>query len=189
MQYHQSHSSTAGSWGLLRNTFQEFPGLSFSGTDSHLAAPRQLPGLQHADAFGVAVGGCAVATPRMLPEQASRAPTGPVLPLTGSMLITGGLGGLGTLFAQQAVHQGTAKLLLSDTTPARAVPRQLADSWTESCFVSGDISCAANAAELAALAGPVQQVLHAAGVLQDRLLLKQTAASFRAVLSSKVGCS
>ena len=187
-RYAQSHSSATGSWGLLRNTFQEFSSLSFAGLDSHLAAPGSQPWPEHADAFGLALGGNYVATPRMLPVcPATTAPLGAAGPHTGALLITGGLGGLGILFAQQAAQQGAGRLVLQDLAAARPIPWPLASSARECCVVGGDVSSAADAAGVAAAAEPGLQMLHAAGLLEDKLLLKQTAASFRAVLSGKVG--
>lgn len=52
-------------------------------------------------------------------------------------------------------------------------------------MLRADVGSAVGAAILASK-GPVDGVLHAAGVLRDALLLKQTAASFRAVLAGKV---
>ena len=123
MRYAQSHSSAAGSWGLLRNTFQEFSSLNFAGLDRHLAAPDSLPSPEHADAFGLALGGSTVATPRMLPVRPARtAPLGAAGPQTRSLLITGGLGGLGILFAMQAAQQGMGRLVLQDLAAAWPIP-------------------------------------------------------------------
>jgi len=101
---------------------------------------------------------------------------------------TGGLGGLGLLFARWAVSQDVARLTLVDVTrtPAHgsAADLQSASCATEVVMVSSDVALAEDAA--ASGAGRVDGVMHAAGVLRDALLLKQTASSFREVLSGKV---
>ena len=111
-QKQRSHSlcAAAGAWGLLRNIFQEVSNLRFAGHDTHPAALGSCALPAAADAFGSAYSGSTLATPRMLPvlrpcmaEGASEVPAG------GSMLITGGLGGLGILFARQAALQGASR--------------------------------------------------------------------------------
>jgi hypothetical protein len=54
-------------------------------------------------------------------------------------------------------------------------------------MLSSDVASAEDAA--ACGVGRVNGVMHAAGVLRDALLLKQTASSFREVLSGKVSGS
>lgn len=186
----------AGAWGLLRNVFQEFAAFGWSGLDIDAAAWRLPRGVPHlADAFGSAFRAGLFATPRMLPHQhlgglaAPRMDTGVLGPRTGAWVITGGLGGLGLLSAQWAALQLAGSIRLLDTA-VRALPALLCQQTRSlvrvvradcSSLAEGNVHGGGNGR------GPVEGVMHAAGVLQDALLLKQTAASFRAVLSGKVG--
>ena len=90
------------------------------------------------------------------------------------------------LFARWASAQKAAKLTLLDiTTAVHGCP---ADFLMPGCEIQITIATAdAATAEAAAVAGRerVDGVMHAAGVLRDALLLKQTSASFREVLSGK----
>ena len=90
------------------------------------------------------------------------------------------------LFARWATAQKSAKLTLLDI--AAAVHSCPADFLMPGCETQITIAAADVAmAEVAAVAGRerVDGVMHAAGVLRDALLLKQTSASFREVLSGK----
>ena len=85
--------------------------------------------------------------------------------------------------------QGAARLTLMDVISSG----QAADSTdlrSPGCTAAVEMLCtdvgSAAGAALLASRGPVDGVLHAAGVLRDALLLKQTAASIRAVLAGKV---
>ena len=103
-------------------------------------------------------------------------------------LPAGGLGGLGLLFARWAISQGISRLTLVDVTcnPAHgsAADLQSPDCTTEVVIVTSDVALAEDAAMRTL--GRVDGVMHAAGVLRDALLLKQTASSFRDVLAGKV---
>ena len=114
--------------------------------------------------------------------------TGMLSPRKGAWVITGGLGGLGLLSAQWAALQLAGSIRLLDSA-VRALPALLCQATRSlvrvikadcSSLAEGDVHGGGNGR------GPVEGVMHAAGVLQDALLLKQTAASFRAVLSGKV---
>ena len=111
--------------------------------------------------------------------------------IQGSWLITGGLGGLGLLVARWLLGSGASHIILCDVAGVHraANHRNLLGSFPGLVSVVSANVGSCTEAELAldacngsALAG----IVHAAGVLQDALLLKQTAGSFRAVLAGKV---
>lgn len=101
----------------------------------------------------------------------------------------GGFGGLGLLFARWAVAEKAAKLTLLDTSARRPAHGSIADLQASGCstqvaIIAADVAQAEDI-QLASLS-KVDGVLHAAGVLRDALLSKQTASSFRVVLAGKV---
>ena len=115
-------------------------------------------------------------------------------------MITGGLGGLGLLFAEWASMQGASHVSLLDVVaaplPARIThTRGLDESSDESmpaCAISailadsGSAECMAAAADACMRRWAVSGVMHAAGMLRDATISNQTPASFRAVLGCKV---
>lgn len=104
-------------------------------------------------------------------------------------VLSGGMGGLGLLFARLAVCMQAQQLTLLDVNQkgVHAVPADLQDP---TCKLEVTVQlCDSSFREEASL-GREQQLsglIHAAGVLRDALFLKQTAASFREVLAGKVG--
>jgi acyl transferase domain-containing protein/acyl carrier protein len=127
----------------------------------------------------------------------------------GSYLISGGLGDLGLLVARWMVEQGARRLILLGRTklPARsgwnsieaesrlarqiAAIRELESAGATVHLAPVDV---ADEAELKAFLGefraqgwpPIRGVVHAAGVLQDGLLVQLDGAAMRAVLRPKV---
>ena len=105
--------------------------------------------------------------------------------LSGTVLITGGLGGVGRHCAAWAAARGAAALLLvgrtAGTAPAfGALPVRC---------LAADIAAADTRERLeAALAGlpPLHTVIHAAGVLRDGLIAAQTPDHFAATLAPKL---
>src|SRR5580698_10154447 len=108
-------------------------------------------------------------------------------------LITGGLGSLGLALAQWLVERGARHLLLTSRRP----PSEVAATKIESLqkqdvsvrFVACDVSNAAEVASL--LAGidpgiPLAGIFHAAGTLDDGILLNQDWNRFSAVMAPKV---
>ena len=104
-------------------------------------------------------------------------------------MLSGGLGGLGLLFARWAIAEDVEKLTLLETSARAPAHGSLADLQGSSCTTEVTVTSADVAqAEGAALASlsKVDGILHAAGVLRDALLTRQTASSFREVLAGKV---
>lgn len=189
----------AGAWGLLRNAFQEFPAFLWSGLNID-ACCTHIPQTPPVDAFGSACSANLLATPRLLmrdtgqlqPTQQSgfHSLMQPAVMSLGTWVITGGMGGLGLLFASYTMLQLISSSIQLVDVAARALPEWLCLGTGGAVQVSR-ADCASHeevhSCRRACGGPPVQGVMHAAGVLQDALLLKQTAASFRAVLSGKVG--
>jgi NAD(P)-dependent dehydrogenase (short-subunit alcohol dehydrogenase family)/acyl carrier protein len=127
----------------------------------------------------------------------------------GSYLITGGLGGLGLAVARWLVAQGARRLILLGRT--KLEPRS---TWSEINDASPSARRIAAIRELEALGAsvhvaavdvtdaaqltsflarykqegwpPIRGVVHAAGLLQDRLLLRMDPEAFDAVLQPKI---
>jgi acyl transferase domain-containing protein/acyl-CoA synthetase (AMP-forming)/AMP-acid ligase II/NADPH:quinone reductase-like Zn-dependent oxidoreductase/NADP-dependent 3-hydroxy acid dehydrogenase YdfG/acyl carrier protein len=109
-------------------------------------------------------------------------------------LITGGHGGLGLAVARWLVEKGARYLvLLSRTGPSSAGQEIVAELATRGATVrtvQADVSNESDVAralsEIRSTMPALRGVIHAAGVLDDRLLLNQDAGSFRRVLAPKV---
>jgi acyl transferase domain-containing protein/acyl carrier protein len=110
------------------------------------------------------------------------------------VLITGGLGGLGLLTARWLVDRGARHLVLigrraPDPAVAAAL-RELAEAGAAVRVVQADAADGARMEqvldELARDGPPLGGVIHAAGVLDDGILLQQSADRFAAVLGPKI---
>ncbi|MFZ5635022.1 MAG: SDR family NAD(P)-dependent oxidoreductase [Pseudomonadota bacterium] len=109
-------------------------------------------------------------------------------------VITGGLGGLGLIFAEYLARKHRAKLVLTGRSSrgqkqAEAIAR-LESHGAEVLFVQGDVSLAEDAARIVREAkvrfGAIHGVIHSAGANRDAFLLKKDVADFAAVLAPKV---
>ncbi|MGZ5049882.1 MAG: thioester reductase domain-containing protein [Methylobacter sp.] len=106
-------------------------------------------------------------------------------------LITGGLGGLGRLFARWLASQGAGAILLTGRKPldddGRAFLAELAESGCKPVYAAAD------AADYDALSAafdgfpPLRGVIHAAGIADDAPLHRLAWPQFDTVLASKVG--
>jgi acyl transferase domain-containing protein len=112
----------------------------------------------------------------------------------GTCLITGGLTGLGLVTADWLTGQGARSLaLLGRRTPsaeAQAAIDRMRQAGVAVTVLQADASAADEMAralaEIRATMRPLRGVIHAAGVLDDALLAKMTAAQYRNVLAPKV---
>jgi myxalamid-type polyketide synthase MxaB len=111
----------------------------------------------------------------------------------GSYLVTGGLGGLGLKVAQQLVEQGARHLVLAGRSRASAAVQdtieRLRSTGAAVQVVQADIANSADVARLieqCQAEGPLRGIVHAAGVLDDGVLDKQTDERFARVLAPKV---
>jgi acyl transferase domain-containing protein/aryl carrier-like protein len=126
---------------------------------------------------------------------ASSSPASPRIRPEGSYLITGGLGGVGLRLAQWLVAQGARHLvLLGRSAPSAATAAQLAALRQQGAavqVVSADVAQRANLEKVLAQlrqagAPPFCGVIHAAGVLDDRTLLRLGSEQIERVMAPKV---
>ncbi|MEW6379761.1 MAG: type I polyketide synthase, partial [bacterium] len=112
----------------------------------------------------------------------------------GVYVITGGLGGLGLIFARYLARQVRAKLVLAGRsdlgTRGQDKITGLESLGAEVVYVQADIASKEQAQELIAKArqrfGRIHGVIHSAGVVRDALLSKKTPEDMEQVLAPKV---
>lgn len=129
-----------------------------------------------------------------LARRASRAPAEPlVVHADGTYLVTGGLGGIGLEVARWLVAQGARHLVLcgrrgaADADPAlRALEEQGARVVVRAADVSKEADVDRLLGEVRAELPPLRGVVHAAGLLDDGVLRKQSWERFEGVLAPKV---
>ncbi|MFM7314811.1 MAG: SDR family NAD(P)-dependent oxidoreductase, partial [Cyanobium sp.] len=134
-------------------------------------------------------------------EQAGLEPLGPlpacgppVLPPTATTLISGGLGALGLATAEALRGWGARHLTLVSRRPPDAAQQQrlaaLRQAGVELTLEQLDVADAGQVAalfeRLAAAGRPLAGIIHAAGVLDDGLLVNQSPARCAAVAAAKV---
>ncbi len=109
--------------------------------------------------------------------------------------ITGGLGGLGRIFAEWLVGRGARKLLLTgrrETTDPKSetwlapLRGRGADLLYRPCDVTDQGAVAALVEEVSRTLGPLKGILHAAGVLDDGYILTQGPEKAASVFAPKV---
>jgi acyl transferase domain-containing protein/short-subunit dehydrogenase len=106
-------------------------------------------------------------------------------------LITGGLGALGLELASHLVrNRGVRRLVLmgrrQPSAQAEAEVRTLVDAGATVSVELGDVADPRDVARVVDAAAPLAAVVHAAGVLDDGILLKQDARRFATVMAPKV---
>ncbi len=120
---------------------------------------------------------------------------GPAVDDGGTYLITGGLGALGLAVARRLVDRGATRLALlgrSEPSPsAREVIAELEAAGATVLPVRADVADRAGLAsaldEIRSASSPLRGVVHAAGLLEDRLLVNTELESFRRVTAPKIG--
>ena len=129
-----------------------------------------------------------------LDEVPAARPDGKGLRENGVVLITGGAGGLGLIFAEFLAREHKAKVVLtgrSALSPERAARLdEIRKTGAEVLYLPADVS---NAADVRSLVnetrsrfGRIDGVIHAAGVLRDSLVRNKTAEEMSAVFAPKV---
>ncbi|MFF5334389.1 SDR family NAD(P)-dependent oxidoreductase [Streptomyces sp. NPDC013181] len=176
-------------WGLVRAAQAENPG-------RFLLLDTDAPGLPHtgpADEPESAVRDGRALIPR-LARVTAPAPAEPVWDADGTVLITGGTGGLGALVARHLVTaHGVRHLLLvgrrgSEAPGAEELRAELTHAGANVKFASCDVSDREAVSALVAEvdpAYPLRGIVHAAGVLDDTMLTSLTDDRLRAVFAPK----
>ncbi|GAA2778335.1 type I polyketide synthase [Crossiella cryophila] len=175
----------AAVWGLVRSAQAEHPD-RITLVDLETYVDLDLPAIAAAVVTGepqLAVRGTVVRVPRL----ATTTETGTLPPVDGTVLITGGTGGLGGLTARHLVSQHGIRslLLVSRRGHAPELAAELTELGAEVTVAACDVS---DRDDLAALLAehPVGGVVHTAGVLDDGVLGALTAERLAGVLKPKV---
>ncbi|MFD9741896.1 SDR family NAD(P)-dependent oxidoreductase, partial [Umezawaea sp. NPDC059074] len=173
----------AGIWGFVRSVQSEHPDRVLLVDLDSSDAPPVVP-----EEPQVAVRGGDLHVPRLVRSHRTRTPArfGP----TGTVLITGGTGGLGALVARHLVAaHGVRRLLLvsrrgPDAPGADDLAADLTAAGAEVTLTAADVADRPTMAALVA-AHPVTAVVHAAGVLADATVETLTEAGLAEVLRPK----
>ncbi|MFF7976069.1 SDR family NAD(P)-dependent oxidoreductase [Streptomyces sp. NPDC007905] len=184
-------------WGLVRSAQSEAPGrFTVVDIDAGDASLDALPGVLALDEPQLALRAGRVLVPRL--TRTAPAPTGadgPVFDAEGTVLVTGGLGGLGSLVARHLVRaHGVRRLLLvgrrgAHTPGAADLHSELSAAGAEVSMVGCDLTDREALADVLAgipEAHPLTGVVHTAGVLDDGVLTALTEERLAAVLAPKV---
>ncbi|MEV0623695.1 SDR family NAD(P)-dependent oxidoreductase [Nonomuraea sp. NPDC050404] len=185
--------AAAAVWGLVRSAQSENPG-RFVLVDLDVDGAQIPAGLLTFGEPQVAVRGGEVRVPRLVRVRPDTDDVRPWDP-EGTVLITGGTGGLGALFAWHALaKRGVRRLLLTSRRGPEApgaveLRAELIAHGAEVEIVACDMADRDQVASL--LAGidpdhPLTAVIHTAGVLADGTIPSLTAESLDAVLRPKV---
>lgn len=118
----------------------------------------------------------------------------PSLKQGGVYLLTGGLGGLGRLFADYLVTHFQARLILLGRRPLTKNTEKIIADWkkqgSDVLYVQGDVSHTADVdamlAQVKTTFGDLNGIFHAAGVLSEELFGQTTLESFKKVLAPKI---
>ncbi|BFU44972.1 hypothetical protein KRMM14A1004_32090 [Krasilnikovia sp. MM14-A1004] len=183
--------AAAAAAGLVRSAQSEHPGrFLLVDIDRAEVSPGLLPALMTGDEPQVTIRDGVGYVPRLVPITADPPP-----PRTwradGTVLITGGTGGLGAELARHLAAQGVRHLLLAGrrgaaAPGAAALRAQLGDAGARVTFAACDVSSRADVDRLIAEApAPLTAVIHAAGVLDDGLVTSLTPQRLDAVLAAK----
>ncbi|KAK3181552.1 polyketide synthetase [Lecanicillium sp. MT-2017a] len=188
----------AAVWGFVRSAQAEFGGdrimlVDLDGsTESEAALPVAIASGQET----IALQSGTMMVPKLVKQppvlDASQSST---LDVRGTVLITGGTGGLGAILSRYLVHTyGAKKLILASRSgmkapTARELYSELSDAGATVRVEACDIS---NREELAVILStihplpPITSIIHCAGVVDDALLSWQTSERISQVLRPKV---
>ncbi|MFI1972074.1 type I polyketide synthase [Streptomyces cinnamoneus] len=183
----------AAVWGLMRSAQAEHPGrLTLVDIDDRPESPRLLPAAVATGEPQLSLVGGVVRVPRLA---GTGTPQGRS-PVEGTVLVTGGTGGLGRLLARHLVTRHTVRHLVLVSRHGLRAPaaRRLRAELGESGARVDVIACdAADRAGLAAVvrtyAQELNAVVHAAGVLDDGVLEALTPGRLATVLRPKAGAA
>ncbi|NKY88122.1 type I polyketide synthase [Nocardia veterana] len=186
--------AAAAIWGLVRSAQAEEPGRIVLCDGDPSAATVELvevaAGVREPQ---VAVRGGTGYVPRLVRARAANAPAPDLT--TGTVLITGGTGGLGAVLARHLVqHYGVRHLVLAsrrgrEAPGANELPGELAEFGAMVSIAACDVADRESVRELVAAVpddAPLVGVVHAAGVLADGLVGALTRNALDRVLRPKV---
>nr|WCD56695.1 polyketide synthase [Streptomyces sp.] len=188
--------SQAPVWGLVRSAQQEHQDrLVLVDLDGSDTARRTLPAVASLREPEAAVRGSEVKVPRLARMSAAEGDTPQTWGPNGTVLVTGGLGGLGAVLARHLVStHGVRHLMLTGRRGAES-PRAAA-LRDELSALGAEITVAAcDTADRDAVAGllaaipadqPLTAVVHAAGVMDNALIDSLTAEQLSEVFRPKV---
>ena len=185
---------TAPVWGLLRSAQSENPGrflvVDVDETECSVGLVPMLPSLLDSDESQVVVRDGQARIPRLVSVPAVE----PVVSWDrgGTVLITGGTGGLGAVVARHLVGQGFEHLLLvsrrgSGAPGATELVTELEASGAQVRVAACDVTDAAAVDRLVAgVERPLTAVVHTAGVIDDGVIGSLTPDRMATVLAPKV---
>ncbi|HWX43943.1 MAG TPA: amino acid adenylation domain-containing protein [Solirubrobacteraceae bacterium] len=187
---------TAGLWGLVRSAQSEHPDrFRLLDVDDSEASLPSLAAALGSEATQLALREGALYAPR-LARAGAQGPSGaPSFDPRGTVLITGGTGGLGGLVARHlAEAHGVGHLLLTSRRgpQAEGAAELRAELEALGAQVRIDACDVTDREQLRGLLDsvpaehPLAAVVHAAGVLDDGVIAAQTAGRLRAVMAPKV---
>jgi NAD(P)-dependent dehydrogenase (short-subunit alcohol dehydrogenase family)/acyl carrier protein len=116
----------------------------------------------------------------------------PILHSDASYLITGGLGELGLQIARWLIKQGAKHLVLTGrrgATGKEALVDQLTQMGAKVKVVKADVANDVTKVMLEASMPPLRGIVHAAGLLDDGILLQQSWERFKNVMAPKIAGS
>ncbi|MEU8709901.1 thioester reductase domain-containing protein [Streptomyces sp. NPDC048565] len=195
--------AAAAAWGLLRSAQSEAPGRivladvpdpDAPGLDAVLSALVASGEPQAAVRDAEGAGGHAVLVPRLTRADRPAADGAPVWDPAGTVLITGGTGSLGGLFARHLVTEhGVRHLLLTsrrgvDAPGASALRDELAALGASVTLAACDVSdrdALSRVLDTVPPERPLRGVVHTAGVLDDGVIAAQTPERLAAVMRPK----
>ncbi|KAB8169629.1 type I polyketide synthase, partial [Streptomyces mimosae] len=188
-------------WGLVRSTQAEHPGrvaiLDLDSSEASAAAlPAALPRTAHEPGLAVREG--ALLAPRLArvapaPDRDQAPPR--VLDPDGTVLVTGGTGALGALFARHLVTEhGVRRLLLTSrrgpaapgASELRAELEELGAEVTVAACDAADREALAALLTVVPDAHPLTAVVHTAGLMDNGILRDLTPERLTSVLRPKV---
>ncbi|RDY32904.1 SDR family NAD(P)-dependent oxidoreductase [Lachnotalea glycerini] len=117
-----------------------------------------------------------------------------ILKQNGVYLITGGAGGLGLLFARYLAVHYSARLILIGRSALSEEKKKIVEEFDEqgakAVYYRADVSepkqMAAVIKKAAEIFGPIQGVIHAAGIMSDKLIIQKEQKDFEQTVQAKI---